>query len=217
MIITEEVKNRFGKFFIALAQISNLKIEQSNMDVFSKFENQIRNSWDLGTLLEQTNISANRDFLRKIGVDPTKLRPSGEALIRRTLKKGMPKINNIVDAGNFGSVLTGISTSVYDADIIKGDIVVRFAKIGEEYVPWGEDRAMTLKGDEVVIVDGEKIMALYPYRDSKFCVIQDNTKNVLFQAHGVPGISKDDVKRSVEIMLNYLNFNSKINEIQIIE
>ncbi len=50
-----------------------------------------------------------RDFFWTMGVDPTKVRPAAEALIRRILVgRSMPRINTVVDAYNLASMTTHI-------------------------------------------------------------------------------------------------------------
>ncbi len=79
-------------------------------------------------------ITAVRGMYRRFGVDPTKTRPSSEALLRR-LRKGepLPRINAAVDVCNWCSVETQLPFGLYDADAIEGDVVLRVGAEGEEY------------------------------------------------------------------------------------
>jgi DNA/RNA-binding domain of Phe-tRNA-synthetase-like protein len=71
---------------------------------------------------------------RRFGVDPTKTRPSSEALLRR-LRKGeaLPRINSLVDIGNWCSVETQFPYGLYDLDRVRGEIILRVGRSGEEY------------------------------------------------------------------------------------
>lgn len=78
--------------------------------------------------------AAVRSMYKKLGIDPTKTRPSSEALLRR-VRKGdpLPRINNLVDVINWCSLETQLSFGLYDAGKIVGDIVMRRGREGESY------------------------------------------------------------------------------------
>lgn len=79
-------------------------------------------------------VSAVRTMFKRVGIDPTKTRPSSEALLRRVLKgEPLPRVNAAVDVCNWCSVETQLPYGLYDLDRIEGDIVLRLGKAGEEY------------------------------------------------------------------------------------
>jgi DNA/RNA-binding domain of Phe-tRNA-synthetase-like protein len=71
---------------------------------------------------------------RQCGIDPTKTRPSSEALLRR-LRRGdpLPRINTLVDICNACSVQTLLPYGLYDLDRIIGAIELRLGQPGEAY------------------------------------------------------------------------------------
>lgn len=75
-----------------------------------------------------------RTMYKRVGIDPTKTRPSSEALLRR-LRRGdlFPRINGVVDVINWTSVETQLSFGVYDLDKIQGGVTLRLGREGEEY------------------------------------------------------------------------------------
>jgi DNA/RNA-binding domain of Phe-tRNA-synthetase-like protein len=83
-----------------------------------------------------------RALYRRFGIDPTRVRPSSEALLRR-LKKGeaMPRINSLVDVANSLSVQLQVPVGLYDLGKVRGDeLVVRLGVEGESYTGIGKDR-----------------------------------------------------------------------------
>lgn len=75
-----------------------------------------------------------RELYRAVGVDPTKLRPSSEALLRRVLKGGeVPAVNSIVDISNLSSLEFLLPIGLHDLDRITGDLVLRRGRPGEGY------------------------------------------------------------------------------------
>jgi DNA/RNA-binding domain of Phe-tRNA-synthetase-like protein len=75
-----------------------------------------------------------RALYKALGIDPTKTRPSNEALLRRALK-GEPlyRINTLVDALNLVSLTTQLPFGLYDADRVSGEVTLRMGGPGESY------------------------------------------------------------------------------------
>lgn len=78
--------------------------------------------------------AAVRAMYRRFGVDPTKTRPSSEALLRR-VRKGdpLPRINNVVDVCNWCSLEFQVPYGLYDLAHISGAIHLRTGRAGESY------------------------------------------------------------------------------------
>ena len=87
------------------------------------------------TATESAEITAAvRTMYKRVGIDPTKTRPSSEALLRR-VRRGdeLPRINSLVDVINWCSLETQLPYGVYDLDHIQGDVELRIGRPGEEY------------------------------------------------------------------------------------
>lgn len=79
-------------------------------------------------------IAAVRTMYKRVGLDPTKTRPSSEALLRRVRKGGeLPRINNLVDVINWCSLESQLPFGLYDAGRIRGPVMLRLGRAGEEY------------------------------------------------------------------------------------
>jgi DNA/RNA-binding domain of Phe-tRNA-synthetase-like protein len=75
-----------------------------------------------------------RRLYRSAGMDPTRTRPSSEALLRRVLKgKSLYRINNAVDSCNLASLSFLLPIGMYDLDRIEGSVTLRLGRPGEEY------------------------------------------------------------------------------------
>jgi DNA/RNA-binding domain of Phe-tRNA-synthetase-like protein len=77
---------------------------------------------------------AVRTMYRRLGIDPTKTRPSSEALLRR-VKKGdrLPRINTLVDICNWCSLELQLPYGLYDLSKIEPPIELRLGAEGEQY------------------------------------------------------------------------------------
>jgi DNA/RNA-binding domain of Phe-tRNA-synthetase-like protein len=79
-------------------------------------------------------VTAVRTMYRRVGLDPTKTRPSSEALLRRVRKgESLPRINSMVDVCNWCSLEFQLPYGLYDAAHIDGDVELRIGRAGESY------------------------------------------------------------------------------------
>jgi DNA/RNA-binding domain of Phe-tRNA-synthetase-like protein len=78
--------------------------------------------------------AAVRTMYKQVGLDPTKTRPSSEALLRR-VRRGdeLPRINSLVDIINWCSVESQLPFGLYDLAHIRGPVTLRLGRDGEEY------------------------------------------------------------------------------------
>jgi DNA/RNA-binding domain of Phe-tRNA-synthetase-like protein len=80
------------------------------------------------------DVAAVRTMYKRVGLDPTKNRPSSEALLRR-VRRGdpLPRINSMVDVCNWCSLEFQLPYGLYDASHIDGDVELRIGQPGESY------------------------------------------------------------------------------------
>lgn len=80
-------------------------------------------------------IAATRRVYKACGKDPSRYRPSGEALVRRMLQgKELYQIDTLVDLINLASVTSGYSLGGFDADRFVGDtLTLGIGRDGEPY------------------------------------------------------------------------------------
>jgi DNA/RNA-binding domain of Phe-tRNA-synthetase-like protein len=78
--------------------------------------------------------AAVRTMYKKVGIDPTKTRPSNEALLRR-VRKGdtIPRINSAVDIINWCSLEFQLPYGLYDFSKVSGGVTMRLGAEGESY------------------------------------------------------------------------------------
>lgn len=75
-----------------------------------------------------------RDLYRSFGMDPSRHRPSSEALLRRVLQgKGLYRLGGPVDACNLASLSFLLPIGLYDLAKVRGDILVRPGLPGDGY------------------------------------------------------------------------------------
>ncbi|MEM0078608.1 MAG: phenylalanine--tRNA ligase beta subunit-related protein [Nitrososphaerota archaeon] len=182
--------------FVEVRQSKNLE------EHVSKIRNSI--NYTLENIKDHPVVRAFRDFYWEIGIDPTKIRPASEALVRRILSgSSLPEINNVVDAGNLASLETLIPIGIYDLDKIVGVPVLRFAKPGEEFIDI-TGKVKKLEPHNIVLSDDVGIIHIFPHRDSLRTMIDWDTRRVLIIGCGVKGVPRDLVEYAVDRVLHYL-------------
>lgn len=204
MIVDDELKEKYD-IRVVSAEIEGVKVGKSSEE-FELFEShkieEIKKKYDLENLKDNPIIRSYRDFYWRIGIDPTKIRPSSEALLRRVLSgKKIPRINNVVDSYNLASILTLISMGAYDLSKINGELRIRISR-GEKFTGIGGKELVT--SGEIVMADEDKILNIYPYRDSELTKITEDTKNALLVLAGVKGISMDYLKNSAQVSVEII-------------
>lgn len=84
--------------------------------------NEYRTTLTTESLKKMSSIRATRRIYKLCGKDPSRYRPSGEALVRRVLQgKDLYRIDTLVDLINLASMRYGYSIGAFDADKFCGD------------------------------------------------------------------------------------------------
>jgi len=81
------------------------------------------------------DVTPVRTMYKRVGLDPTRTRPSSEALLRRVRKgDSLPRINAMVDVCNWCSMAFQLPYGLYDAARLEGDVIeLRLGRDGECY------------------------------------------------------------------------------------
>ncbi len=133
-------------------------------------------------------LSPARDLYKAFGMDPTRTRPSSEALVRRALQgKPMPRILNAVDVSNLCSMTFFLPIGLYDAGKLRGSVALRRGLPGESYPGIRKDD-VHLEG-RPVLADDEGPFG-NPSSDSLRTSVDGTTRSllmVIFAPAGYPG------------------------------
>lgn len=153
------------------------------------------------------NVRALRRLYWSIGIDPTKTRPSSEALLRRAVRGSFPSINNLVDAGNLASLRTLVPIGIYDMDRLRPPLRLTWSTGGERFHPIGGEATLLERG-LIVLKDSEKVIHLFPHRDSVITSVKPETESALVVACGAEGIEEEDLELALALTEKYLHILS---------
>ncbi len=120
---------------------------------------------------------AVRAMYRRIGLDPTKTRPSSEALLRR-VRKGdpLPRINTLVDVCNWCSLEFQLPYGLYDVAAIMPPVALRIGAPGEHYAGIRKDAVNV--ADRMTLADASGPFG-NPTSDSARTMVTVATRTVL--------------------------------------
>lgn len=95
---------------------------------------RVRSTFSLENLSSDPTIAAVRALFRAAGCDPTRYRPSSEALLRRVLKgEELPAIHPVVDLNNCLSVALAVPCCAAAEGSFGSPVVLRAGRPGESY------------------------------------------------------------------------------------
>ncbi len=206
--VDHTLRERFPGLDAHLVEVTGLHVRDRDerIDSFSAIlVQEFREHLNLATLKDEPLLRAYRDFYWRVGIDPTKIRPASEALLRRVLQgKEFPRINTLVDAYNLASMKTRIAIAVFDADHLQGDLAMRLAREGESFLGIGMDRPVVLRGIEVVVEDSKELVAIYPYRDADATKVTTATRDTVFMTCGVSGIPMEVLREAASTTTEFV-------------
>lgn len=188
---------------------SDERIKQLSETVVEKIQSELT----MESVSQKPTIKATKEAYRKLGKDPSRYRPSAEALTRRIVKgKGLYWINNIVDLLNLISLESGFSIGGYDADKIDGAIEFGIGKENEPYRAIGRGE---LNIENLPLFRDDKGAFGSPTSDSIRTMVTDQTSQFLMIIIDFEEPKKLDftMNRSIDLFKNYGHVSSIATEI----
>jgi DNA/RNA-binding domain of Phe-tRNA-synthetase-like protein len=158
-----------------------------------------RASYVLEKLAEHATVAAIRALFRQAGCDPTRYRPSSEALLRRVLKgEELPAIHPLVDLNNCLSIELAVPACVIDVETVYLPLVLRSGAQGE--------RMLSMRGDfdlsgKPLLADQEGPFGT-PITDSERVKVRSGTREVWMVAYLAAGVVA--VERAHEVLRRLL-------------
>ena len=140
--------------------------------------------------------AAVRAMYRRTGLDPTRTRPSSEALLRRVNKgQGLPRISTLVDVCNWCSLEFQLPYGLYDMGAVQPPVELRLGRPGEQYPGIRKD---------VVHVAGRLTLADAvgpfgnPTSDSARTMVTQATRTVLAAIFAPAALSASDLDAALD-------------------
>ena len=216
IIVSEEIKRACSQFAgIAIAAtVKNTPYCEALWQKIDEFTKYYREKYSVDSIKDVPTIHATREMYKKCGKDPSRYRPSGEALCRRILR-GIPlyQIDTLVDLINLVSIRYGYSIGGFDADKFEGDaLTLGIGKAGEPYEGIGRG-TLNIEGMPVYrdAVGGVGT----PTSDHERTKLNLDTVHLFTIINGYSG--KEGLVEAAEYMVSLLVEFASAKDVQIIE
>lgn len=192
--------------FVGACITANISNTQYSADLWSEIDTlgaEYRATLTTESLKDMTSIQATRRIYKLCGKDPSRYRPSGEALVRRVLQgKGLYQVDTLVDLINLASMKYGYSIGAFDADKFSGDtLTLGIGKEGEPYE--GIGRGMINIAGLPVYRDAVGGVGT-PTSDHERTKVSLSTTSLLVLVNGYDG-SEQGVTDTAEYIIKLLN------------
>lgn len=192
--------------FVGACITANISNTQYSADLWSEIDTlgaEYRATLTTESLKDMTSIQATRRIYKLCGKDPSRYRPSGEALVRRVLQgKGLYQVDTLVDLINLASMKYGYSIGAFDADKFSGDTLT--LGIGKECEPYeGIGRGMINIAGLPVYRDAVGGVGT-PTSDHERTKVSLSTTRLLVLVNGYDG-SEQGVTDTAEYIIKLLN------------
>ena len=156
----------------------------------------------LETLADAKAVREVRAMFREWGMDPSKYRPSSEALLRRVVQgKGLYRVSNVVDIGNLGSIETGWPFGCYDRSRIQQPIEFRHGVAGESYEGIGK-QTWHLDG-RPLLADSQGPFGS-PISDSTRSMITESAQDILIVLYVPAGAADASLEVAIKRLIERL-------------
>lgn len=195
-LISDTLKEKVPNFKTALITYHDITVRalpQMIMAKFNLFQEEIQLTLEEKSVTEIGGVSEWRHVFKTIGTDPSRYRPSHEALFRR-LKKGqnVPAIHSAVDINNFFSLKYESPLGIYDLDNLQEPIQIKIGGNEDSYEGIN-GRLMSMDG-KLLSADNRGAFGS-PIVDSKRTMVTESTKNALQIVYLRPSMTLNEAEQ----------------------
>lgn len=201
--VSEEIKKACPIFKGAAvyAEVINATFSEGLWEEINAFAQELISTTEPEDIKQQPAIAATREVYKRCGKDPSRYRPSAEAL-RRRLMRGLAlyQIDTLVDLINLVSLRTGYSIGGFDADKIQGaNLELGIGRAEEPFEGIGRG-VLNIEGLPVYRDNAGGIGT--PTSDNERTKMDLGTKHILAIVNGYSG--QDGLKEAAEMIQELL-------------
>lgn len=180
------------------ADVENSEYSEELWQLIDELGEQFRQTLTTESLKDISAIAATRRVYKACGKDPSRYRPSSEALIRRMLQgKKLYQIDTLVDLINLASIKYGYSIGGFDGD----KLTLGVGREGEPYE--GIGRGMLNIAGLPVYRDNTGGVGT-PTSDNERTKMGLQTRHLVALVNGYDG-NEDTVRATAELIINLVN------------
>ena len=187
------------RLFWALLEVQD-NTQGNFSDIAREVVARVRREMQLDALSTHRTVAALRKLFKAAGTDPTRYRPSSEALLRRLLKgEEMPTISPLVDLNNCLSASLAVPCCVMAEETLSPPFLFRAGRAGESYESLRGP--FNLEGKPLLLDSAGPCDA--PITGSQRVKVTPETKRAWLAAYLPAGIvPEEEAERQLEALLS---------------
>jgi DNA/RNA-binding domain of Phe-tRNA-synthetase-like protein len=178
--ISANLGSKIPDFKVGIITYENIEVGPSPQMVKGRlqlFQEALYFDLEEKEFTEFPGIKEWREIFKTTGINPSRYRPSVEALYRRVKKQNyLTSIHSAIDLNNFFSLLYEVPIGIYDADQLSGDITIKIGEGSDEYN--GLNGRLNSMEKLITSADQEGPFGS-PYVDSERTKVTEDTKRAL--------------------------------------
>lgn len=192
LTIDPQINKILSDFKIGVIHYNNITVSDSPQMLKGRlqlFQEQLYFDLEDKDLAEFPGLLEWQLIWKALGADPSRYRPSAEALYRRIKKQNyLSTVNSAIDMNSFLSLQYEIPLGLYDADKIAGDVEITVGTSTDRYDGLN-NRVNTLTG--ILVSKDEEGAFGSPYVDSKRTAVTEQTIKALHIFYIRPSMERD--------------------------
>ncbi|MCO0597462.1 phenylalanine--tRNA ligase beta subunit-related protein [Peribacillus butanolivorans] len=178
--ISANLSSKIPDFKVGIITYENIEVGPSPQMVKGRlqlFQEALFFDLDEKELTDFPGIKEWRKIFKTTGTNPSRYRPSVEALYRRVKKQNyLTSIHSAIDLNNFFSLLYEVPIGIYDADKLTGDISIKIGESTDEYN--GLNGRLNSMDNMITSADRDGAFGS-PYVDSERTKVTEETKKAI--------------------------------------
>ncbi|MGV3487201.1 MAG: B3/4 domain-containing protein [Tuberibacillus sp.] len=207
--ISNDIKDAIPSFKLGLITYNDITVTDTPQWLQGRFQLLIeewlleKESFEIGSI---PGVKEWRALFKTFGTDPSRYRPSQEALIRRLRKdRAFPSVHTAADVNNYFSVVHEVPMGIYDLDQLQGDLQLRIGTPDDTYIGInGRDMSMSNK----FLTADESGAFGSPIVDSRRSMVTAETKSALQIIYLRPSVPLERCQEILEqISTAFVQFN----------
>lgn len=201
--ICDELKQIIPDFKIGVVHYQDIVVADSPQMLKGRlrlFQESLYFDYADKKVTEIPAINEWRTLFKTVGTDPSRYRPSNEALYRRVQKQQfLHTVNSAVDLNNFLSLQYQIPLGIYDVKHVIGDVKIKIGMDHDSYVAINE-REVSLH-HKIHSADQQGPFGS-PFVDSKRTAVSTNTTEALHLIYLQPSQKNEESIQLLQALSN---------------
>ncbi|MGP4083045.1 B3/B4 domain-containing protein [Pseudalkalibacillus sp. R45] len=217
--VSDKLKKLVPDFKVGIIQYYDITVDESPKMLAGRlqlFQESLMLEAETKPIPTIEPIQEWRSLFKKVGTDPSRYRPSSEALLRRVYKGyKLGSIHSAVDTNNFFSLQYQIPLGIYDQSHIVGDVKIDIGS-DDDFYEGINGRDVNMEGK--ILTRDDKGAFGSPIVDSKRTMVTEKTKQALHIVYFQPSLTEEhaiEMLQAIEKM--FIQIHGGTAEVDIIK